>query len=107
MYPAILSPPCMADGPKLYPVKRSSTIRRMFCKEVPIIPNNNKAAHFLLGSGTSRDIRANTTRNTDIEAAPEHAALISTSSLSPCNVVIDITVSLISVSPNQNENIDS
>ena len=84
----------MAEGPKLYPVRRSSKRRRMFCNDVPIIPNNNMAAQSLRGSGTSRDIRAKTTRNTDIEAAPEHAALISTISLSPCSVFIDITVSL-------------
>ncbi len=40
------------------------------------------------------DIRAKTARNTDIEAAPEHAALMITTSFSPESVTMEMDESL-------------
>lgn len=60
-----------------------------------MMPKSNMAAHCFLGSGISRDIRAKTARNTEIEAAPEHSALMITTRLSLESVVIEIAVPLV------------
>ncbi len=94
MYPAKLSPFCTAEGPKLYPESNKTKRRRRFCTVVPISPKSSKGSHCFLGTGISSDISAKIARKIEIEAAPEHSALMRTIKFSPVSVFMVIAVLL-------------